>query len=286
MAVAVSNPPIILYSSSCDKYYPMEVAQQQFGRYQGDRNNVNAIDRNTFSLEEIAVILGDTPDFSSPDFSPPLRRGRSPVASSRKTQSFPAITRGTARPCLHTNNSRPPLVKSRSVRFADTQGLPLEAVRSLTSADPFETEGEIVPSLIQDLGSLTPLAAPSTRSIIRKITFSQPSLQPNFHNRVETLNVALENVSIDSRCINGTVCVRNLCYEKTVYVRWTTDKWATQHDTICTYCNGTNDHTIDRFSFSLPLNNSRLELAICFKAVNGEYWDNNDSLNYVISANY
>jgi protein phosphatase 1 regulatory subunit 3A/B/C/D/E len=96
-----------------------------------------------------------------------------------------------------------------------------------------------------------------------------------------THKTILENISIDSTCIRGTILLINLCYEKTVFVRWTTNNWTTHKDTLCTYCNSSTN-TTDRFSFALPLNDSKLELAICYRALNIEYWDNNDSHNYII----
>jgi protein phosphatase 1 regulatory subunit 3A/B/C/D/E len=87
--------------------------------------------------------------------------------------------------------------------------------------------------------------------------------------------------------ITGTIRVANLCYNKTVTVRYTINKWVTFDDVIASYILGSNDGTTDRYSFSISLPKSitlgsRLELAIRYDAVdiNRTYWDNNFEDNY------
>lgn len=71
-----------------------------------------------------------------------------------------------------------------------------------------------------------------------KLRFPQPaSNYLDFRKRLDVGNVSLENVIVKSteRRIVGTVKVRNLSYDKEVFIRCTHDKWATNRDVLCTY---------------------------------------------------
>jgi protein phosphatase 1 regulatory subunit 3A/B/C/D/E len=140
------------------------------------------------------------------------------------------------------------------------------------------------------------------------LRFSQPaSSYVDFRKRLDTDNVSLENVIIRSpdKRIVGTVKVRNLSYDKAVFIRCTHDRWAGHEDTQCTYvqnnamvnaaANGSSSATgsspnvaaiYDTFSFQLPLpvNTASMEFAVCYKSAEFECWDNNDGLNYCLSV--
>lgn len=71
-----------------------------------------------------------------------------------------------------------------------------------------------------------------------RLWFPQPaSNYLDFRRRLDVDNVSLENVIVKpaDRWIVGTVKVRNLSYDKDVFVRCTRDKWATHQDTVCAY---------------------------------------------------
>lgn len=280
---------------------------QQFGRYQqSSSNNVNGgVEMGTktassISLEELAALLTTT----SPEddqHSPILRSSgyytfvHQDRESFRKSQSFPIFKPSSILSSLH-DNDRPRVRRTRSVKFADTQGLPLETVRRLTKADPFETEGGIVPRLCDDLGcvSLTrgqntpqmPLNEKPTapKSHTRKFQFVQPGTQPDFYHQVSRKKVSLESVKSQTRAIHGIVRVLNMSFEKEVYIRWSHDKWISHHDSKCSYCVGSNDGHTDRFSFTLPANGDDIEFALCYRTLGQDFWDNNSGHNYVVTV--
>jgi protein phosphatase 1 regulatory subunit 3A/B/C/D/E len=133
---------------------------------------------------------------------------------------------------------------------------------------------------------------------------------------LDTGNVSLENVIVKSpdRRIVGTVKVRNLSYDKLVFVRSTEDGWATHQDTECSYVcnnamsnsttapvNGTGNGPVpsgsmplqngvtaiyDTFSFRLhlPTDATSMEFAVCYKGGEFECWDNNAGNNYCLSV--
>lgn len=223
-----------------------------------------------------------------------------------------------------------PLRKAKSVRFADTQGLPLvEAVHQLTHKDSSYTANKIVPyDDDDDILSGQPLIAtapeskakstpgpkpvgPSktipvpltlpakkpnssqknfwrqdspTKQLTHKHTFmfTQPSLEPDFFERVRRDTVVLESIREEPRSLHGIVRVFNLAYNKEVVIRWTHDSWRTSHDTCCVFCS--NDGETDRFAFELPINGDDVSFAIRYRVESGEFWDNNRGANYTVTS--
>ena len=236
----------------------------------------------------------------------------------KKSRSLPNIIRDPIKSAL---SSKPPLRKTKSVRFADSQGLPLvEAVHQLTLKDSSYTANKIVPYDDQeDILSSRPLilGAPSkspstprqssgntlsTGSLPRNgsprntkrqnsptkpsinhrhvFAFSQPSLEPDFFDRIKTDYVALESVREEPRSLHGIVRVLNKAYEKEVTIRWTHDNWRSSHETSCVFCS--NDGDTDRFAFELPINGDDVSFAIRYRTLDKEYWDNNRGKNYTV----
>lgn len=138
-----------------------------------------------------------------------------------------------------------------------------------------------------------------------QLRFSQPaSCYLDFRRRLDTSNISLENVIVKSppdHRIVGTVKVRNLSYDKEVFIRCTEDNWSTHRDALCTYVqqnaaalntNGSSSMALtpvqniyDTFSFSmqLPTTAASVEFAVCYKCTEFECWDNNDGNNYCVS---
>lgn len=125
-----------------------------------------------------------------------------------------------------------------------------------------------------------------------EVTFSQPASDYlDFRRRLDTNNVSLENVILkeSEKAVVGTVKVRNIAYQKEVFMRATSDGWKTQEDAFCTYVpNSPSAHGVtvlyDTFSFrlTLPPKSKKLEFCVCFKCSGSEYWDNNSGKNYFI----
>lgn len=144
-----------------------------------------------------------------------------------------------------------------------------------------------------------------------RLRFSQPaSSYLDFRRRLDTGNVSLENVIVrdPDRRIIGTVKVRNVSYDKMVFVRCTDDGWVTHRDTTCNYVrNNARDGgpapfgggggcpapsaggvtaIYDTFSFRLllPDRSPNLEFAVCYRGDGFECWDNNSGDNYRLSV--
>ena len=109
-----------------------------------------------FTLESLAEIIGrsnptnDLAYLTEGYYTPPTppratTQGQTPSRRHfQKSLSFPKVKRdSTPRPCVQGDRV---LRRSKSVRFADTQGLPLiEAIHQLSAGDSSYTENKIVP---------------------------------------------------------------------------------------------------------------------------------------------
>ena len=222
----------------------------------------------------------------------------------RKARSFPKVKHDEPKkPCIFSE--RQTLRKSKSVRFADSQGLPLAAVHPLTSADSSYTRNIIVPYDDDDIfGDVAParkgkpeikhtslhvtavctqqLSYTSTCSYVRKFNFAQPGTEPDFFDRVNTQKACLESLRSERRALHGIVRVANIAYEKSVTVRWTVDKWQNFHESRATYVPCSSDGSTDSFAFELPVNGEDVEFAICYQCKGQDYWDNNRGRNYIV----
>lgn len=243
-----------------------------------------------------------------------------------KSRSLPNINHDRLKSSL---SPKVPLRKIKSVRFADSQGLPLvEAVHQLTHKDSSYTENKIVPYDEQeDILSDKPLIAAAPEMVPKSasddmksgqprlpkppsslparnnsprtpgrqnnspiqhsvhkhtFTFTQPSLEPDFFERVKRDNVVLESIREEPRSVHGIVRVFNLAYSKEVNIRWTHDRWRTSHETSSVFCS--NDGDTDRFAFELPINGDDVSFAIRYRVGGEEYWDNNRGADYTVTS--
>ena len=168
-----------------------------------------------------------------------------------------------------------PLTKCKNVHFADVCGLSLVSVHKISMDD---------------------LTVPSSSDVKNEITkelsltFPQPIALDNFVDRLNKLSVSLENVLVSNCALMGTIKVRNIAYDKTVFVRCTFDHWKTFEDNNGSYVPLSYDGTYDRFSFAITVpdtikHGDKVEFAICYQTLSpdNEFWDNNDGKNYVIN---
>ena len=224
----------------------------------------------------------------------------------QKSRSFPTVKRlETLKSCVQSERV---VRRTKSVRFADTQGLPLvEAVHQLSSADSSYTENKIVPYTDDQVfakvplkkaakhtngfpcsassslqGSCKPPSSPKVTSPThkRRFEFTQPGSEPNFFERISQEHIVLESVRAESRTLHGNIRVSNLAYDKEICIRWTHDNWKTCHDTSAVFC--ANDGHTDRFSFELPINGDDVQFALRYRTNGQEFWDNNRGRNYCV----
>lgn len=182
-----------------------------------------------------------------------------------------------------------PTKLKKKVVFADDKGMSLTQVRVMT-------EPSNVPPLwsMRFLAEVTQgvTAEPEAQQEPWEITFAQPASDyVQFRKSLDENNVSLENVIVKEgeEQVVGTVKVKNLAFNKEVFVRFTSDSWKTHEDAYCNYvpnniATSSTYVVFDTFSFkiNLPPKSRRLEFCVCFNCEDREYWDNSDGKNYVI----
>lgn len=180
----------------------------------------------------------------------------------------------------------------KKVVFADAKGMELTHVRIMSepSNEPPHWSLPYLARVTQGICA-EPIAKDEW-----EITFVQPASDYiQFRKRLDTNRVSLENVIIKQtdELMEGTVKVSNISYEKEVFIRISSDNWQTHEDTFCKYVpSAASNNSItaayvlyDTFSFNVPIkpNSKRIEFCVGFRCNETEYWDNNDSKNYIIN---
>ncbi|KAJ3039492.1 hypothetical protein HDV00_012172 [Rhizophlyctis rosea] len=109
--------------------------------------------------------------------------------------------------------------------------------------------------------------------------------------------VVLDTIRLDNgKLLVGTVLVRNLAFQKSVSIRYTTDGWTTSGEIVAEYSATVSQHHgefygVDRFGFELDLvddldlgtaTDVKFEFAINYNVAGSSYWDNNGGENYQV----
>ncbi|KFD53503.1 hypothetical protein M514_05609 [Trichuris suis] len=185
--------------------------------------------------------------------------------------------------------------KKKSVTFADDCGSQLVTIQIIAEPSdvPPQIHSEIVRAL---LASHERLSGESGAEIAAKwiVNFEQPcSNHSSFRRNLNQKNVALENAVIQSdyHRLQGTVRVKNLAFEKEVFIRHTSDGWKTYQDLHANFLRSTG-REYDTFVFYLPTpaaaskEKQKIEFCVCYRAKNQEFWDNNENRNYEIISEH
>jgi hypothetical protein len=100
--------------------------------------------------------------------------------------------------------------------------------------------------------------------------------------------IVLHDLSFTHPELRGVVYIRNLTYEKHVYVRYSCDNWGTINEVEATYDYGIYGKLVDQYVFTINLESefaSHDEILILFALrfechPCGVFWDNNNGENY------
>jgi len=184
-------------------------------------------------------------------------------------------------------------LKNKHVMFADTKGLSLTDVRMFSDREE-PADLAILPSfqgitLTEDSYSCTvSTCCPGTQL---KLGFPQPSADfQAFRAKLEKSMVILENCSVTEQSLQGTVRVKNICFQKNVHVRITFDSWYSFKDVPCMYVpKRFGGPQTDIFEFEVPIPkilDAKRKIEFCLKFLpkghSEPFWDNNDGQNYNI----
>lgn len=177
----------------------------------------------------------------------------------------------------------------KKVSFADQNGIPLATVRIMLegSDEPPRFNPELLACITQGA------TAGVTDKPPLKLTFSQPASDYlAFRDRLESNFVCLENVILKDYTVAGTVKVKNVHFEKKVFVRFTYTSWETHEDVPGEYVPAPgessgrgNVYDTFMFEFEVPPTcdiTKKVEFAACLDANGTQYWDSNFGSNYGI----
>ncbi|XP_022251611.1 protein phosphatase 1 regulatory subunit 3C-B-like [Limulus polyphemus] len=184
-----------------------------------------------------------------------------------------------------TLESKDEVKGKKRVWFADDKGLALTHVRFMTEPS------DCPPKWSEEfLECITRGARPQVNVEYKwEPSFTQPASDYiEFRNKLELNCVSLENVIIkDDDQFTGTVKVKNLSFEKEVFIRITFDRWLSYQDAPAMFVpHGMEcSSSYDTFSFSAAIPSSAakfevIEFCVCFKNQTSEFWDNNGGSNY------
>lgn len=183
------------------------------------------------------------------------------------------------------NEDKP--VNKKHVSFADDCGLSLAQVRVMQ--EPSNVPPNLKPEILTRFNC--PTSEPGPLSDVAPhllINFAQPAANYlAFREKLEKLFVSLENAVIRDNLLIGTIKVKNISFNKTVFVRCTFDGWESHRDFEATYYNSSNS-CFDTFSFQIEIpsdtkQEKSIQFAVCFKADDTEHWDSNDGKNYEVT---
>ncbi|KAL4231599.1 Protein phosphatase 1 regulatory subunit 3B [Mactra antiquata] len=176
---------------------------------------------------------------------------------------------------------------NKKVSFADHKGFALATVRIMTEASdqPPKLGHQAMHSITKGEQATVSGLPPF------KLGFTQPASDyMAFRDKIEKQCVSLENVILRDYNVLGTIKVKNICFDKRVFVRSTFDSWKTSQDIEAKFVQpfgGNLVHNFDTFSFEFNIDsqcdtNNKVMFCVCFETPSGQYWDNNNSNNYEI----
>lgn len=183
----------------------------------------------------------------------------------------------------------------RRVSFADFNGRELEQIWIFDEPifDDQADEDEVFLLKTDQIGR-TRRRVVNERRFVPYFTLHWTGLgtHPALFSALEDRKICLESVKISSPWrIMGTILVKNLSFNKRVFVRQSLDKWQSQKDVDAEYVCSVNSD-VDRFRFDLRFAfkmaaGTRLELVLGYELpeLGKEFWDNNCNNNYAFWYN-
>jgi len=194
-----------------------------------------------------------------------------------------AYSSGAATPTSPTSPGR----TGKKVSFADHKGFALATVKIM--AEPSDQPPRLGPEIFK---SITKGAEAEVTGLPPfKLNFTQPASDYlAFREKIERNNVSLENAILRDYNLLGTIKVKNISFEKKVFVRYSSDSWQTSQDFEARYVPpvGINsNHSFDTFSFEFEIStemdpHNLIQFAVCFETPSNQFWDSNSGQNYEI----
>ena len=204
--------------------------------------------------------------------------------------SMSETSSGRTSPSSVNSSAESPKLKKK-VSFADHKGLALATVKVMS--EPSDVPPRLKPEILQSI-TQGATAGVTTQPPL-SLNFQQPASDYlTFRERLDSNFVSLENVIIRDYNMLGTIKVKNISFEKKVFLRCTFDSWESHTDVDATYVNSASGSSemFDTFSFEFCVppdfdSSKKMEFAVCYTADGKQHWDNNGGKNYeIFSADF
>lgn len=203
-------------------------------------------------------------------------------------QTPPVITEAPVSPTS-------PTYEKKNVRFADSMGGQLEAIKYYVVSPQVRRRHSSVaaPNIYSQYYN--------TRDNNQKCSlvptnFTNPSLRAGFGSKLLSQSVLLHSITTAETTVYGIISVLNHTFIKKVFVRYTYNDWKSSVEVEANYMLGSHEGQSDKFSFAIyckpndftlsspDLFHPRLYFVIRFQTGDGrEFWDNNDNNNYCLN---
>ena len=197
--------------------------------------------------------------------------------------------------------------KKKFVRFADSLGLDLVSVKLIKENHNDETPTSVVKPTLNQKQYLVLIPC----FTLSKYFYNNENCQQN----CKLIDYLFDN---EEKILKFLIRVKNIAYEKSVFIRFTFNNWKTFKDVDASYTPLTNlkqvkvstaiqtnsPSTFNYFNCVLVINDYlveeeakqfcvdtdglfKIEFAVCYKdSADSEYWDNNHGNNYIFQCLY
>lgn len=179
----------------------------------------------------------------------------------------------------------------KRVKFADSMGLNLASIKHFSTLEEPQIPNKVLSrhksfppqeNVMNDLCQSFKASLDTDRLVS---CFPEPR---DVDRRVQQLCVCLEKVTITQFDVRGLIRVVTGCSDKSVGVRYTFNDWLSYVDAQALPVAADQSGFVgERFSFTMYMPpvmdpSSSVHFAVYLKSEEGEFWDNNGSLNYTL----
>lgn len=182
------------------------------------------------------------------------------------------------------SSSREEKSPKKVVHFADSKGLALTSTYFFATENYHCSNDRAVKSNGVCLKRQKGSTCANGKCVTKFLNFRTSPSTASLHGELEKHNVCLEQMAFCDSGVCGRIQVRNLSFEKKVFVRYTFNSWLTYEDEYASYVAGSSTGFMDAFAFRIKFSpdgsKKKMELAVCYKVRDGEFWDNNYGDNY------
>lgn len=207
--------------------------------------------------------------------------------STDDVEATPAASAATPTKKTRTNRNL-----RRHISWGDEQGGNLtHAKHFLRDDEPWKcsSKHQANPILYTFAGLKAKQAAPNQEAVMEFDSSILPLSQADLTAALAAKTIVLESVCMRAPLVFLTIRVLNIAFEKHVFVRVTTDNWASYNDVQASYLPGSSNPRSDRFYATLSLPGydkcQGIKFALCMRSCGQEHWDSNGGANYTIHLN-